>query len=185
MKLLIVIVLVLIINSCQNHYPKKISKYDLEEEYDIALWRMYTTNFRNDYVYFYDVKTPLNIVSCELHFKGLIQENDTISFRFSFFYPDSNMNCTPSGDVFNNQIVFVDKEKFPYIVGWGLTYNTAMINNQKEAEKDTIGEIKTIRGIFHPYWAEKRDFEKFLKTTKHPLNPWLKKEAIKRGIIED
>lgn len=146
---------------------------------------MYTTNYRNKYVYFQNGRSEINIVSCKLQLEDLIKVKDTIDFRFSFFYPDSNMNCMPGNLVFINTIMFINNSDFPFVAGANLSIEPTMIDYQRIVEQDTLAFIDDPSGKFYPFWSEKRSFAEFLKTTNNPLDPWLKKEAIKRGILKE
>ncbi len=194
-KILCLLLTILIITNCSDNksfYPDIITKNRLEKEYNIAKWLIYSSNYHNDtiaceliekdssFVY-----SNLNIVSCALNLFDLTIKEDTIEMNFSFFLKDSTEICNILEGCEINRIVFIKGDSLAYRLNCGFSYNSEVLEFQRKLELGIIDYNKHECFGCYPMEIEKIRFKEFLQKTKHKLNPWLKKEAIKRGVLKD
>lgn len=187
MKNILLIIIFLLSNSClhQNDYPEIIKKNKLEKEFDEAKWIVYCSNHRGkgfqcskDSLIYNHKTTPFS--ECNVNLKDLKIKKDTIFFKFTFSLDFPNKRCRTFGFGIK-KIVFIKNDTIIYrgFDGYSFTKESYELQRIFEINSTNMDEV----GVY-PLKIERKLFEKYLKETDDELNPWLRREAIKRGIIE-
>lgn len=179
-------------NSCTDKknvsdYPEIIKQNKLETIYDSAKWVIYASNYRLKIKNCYDKDTlhvtnlvDSNIVSYDLQLDSLLIKGDTIEIDFDYYLSDKYVVCSTGGYSLD-KIIFIKGDSIVYRMSSSHKYDDEFLSLIREDEKNNIWSNE----YFFPYKIEQEAFPKFLQSTKHRLNPWLKAEAIKRGILKE
>jgi hypothetical protein len=200
---------VVILHSCLNNYnsnldrdgyPNIVITNNVKNLYDKAKWIIYSSNYHYDGIkcfefdpnsvsgdkyYISDYKVDsINIVCCSLKLDKLKIDKDTTAFIFSMYYKDTLEVCIPKQKAYQNTVIFIKGDDFIYRTGeYG--YNAQFLKQQKELENDTAMSNDFEKVGYFSLKKENILFAKFIRETKYPLHPWLKEEAIKRGILKE
>ncbi len=171
-----------------------IKETNLYDKIDSARWVVYLTSiFSDNRIYCHEVNEKGFIVedtsssinfhcfmSLDLYLRKIKFEKDVMLFSFSFLNEEHDKFCfswevnTTIGFIKNDEMIYRDGGDYDAIIeGYKL---------QKESEINKKDKI---------FNSEKSDFtlyyyntvlQKYLDTTSCKINPWFKKEAIKRGF---
>lgn len=182
------LVIFLIITSCTKNnnrtYPELIKSNQLEGFYDSAKWIIYASNHRIDTVVCIDNPDTLkylnsSVVSLDLYLDTILFREDTTILEFHFFKKNKcNYYTTVPNSL--NKLLFIKGDSIVYRMNSGYDYNQEFLSETRcnESKGTWVSEY------FKPYKFEKNIFPKYLKESDTKLNPWLKEEAIKRGILD-
>lgn len=185
------IIFITILSFCKSgdisEYPDTISDNNLEHKYDSAKWIVYSSNYNSEGVVFESIgttykDTSLNIISCSLNLDKLIIKGDTIEMSFYFYINDTNERCYPYQAIYKTRVLFIDNDSIIYRIYADFDYNNEVLEAQRYLEVNALKE----NSQGYRYYSLKEEeslFPEFLRKTNHKLNPWLKQEAIKRGIL--
>ncbi len=164
-KLLTGIIFFLFFTCCKNqikNYPEDISRENLESIFDDAKWEVYKWNLLNGEDYLIRDTVLTNFESLPLYYKGTAKNGDTLTIKFDF----SNFEFDPIKTSLMTDVSFVNSR----IVGLDLFDHLGVVYSETDTILDRKYESK---------------FTKYLQS-KEPseLNPWLLKEARKRGVLK-
>jgi len=205
LHILFVFVLLLIIACKSNIYPPEIVKNKLEAKYDTAKWVVYASNYRSNYLFCHQNHTKMvadkrfdliinndtgyvkniNIIDCEIILDELKVYKDTIIMQFYCFVKDTFESCYPRDNFFINQIIFINKSPIIYRIDSESKYDSTTFKLQREIERDSIKLTNIEYYGFYPLRIEEKTFPLFLRNYKGKINPWLRNEAIKRGVLKE
>ncbi len=190
------IFLILCLNFCfiigckKKNYPNEIIKFNLQNEFDSAKWWLYSSNYHNNGIFCESLEktfndSVLNIVSCNTELDYLLIKGDTIEMKLYFKNNlDTSFYCNTLNGDYINTFIFIKGENFLYRISHYFGYNSEVLKLQKDIESDTNRNTGFEKIGFYTMRVENKMFPEFLRTTKAKLNPWLKQEAIKRGILK-
>ena len=170
---------------CDSHtsYPTEITINNLQKQYDEAKWIVYSSNYHKNGIYCsQDYKdSTVNIVACEAYLDTLVLNEDTTVMKF-FFKKDNLQHCLPFQDFFINTIVFINNDTITYRFIEGTFFNNTVIEQQRQSYNSDSTHYEWA-GVFPPL-KEQKMFRDFMWNYKGTLDPWLKKEAIRRGMLQ-
>lgn len=178
----------------KTDYPSEILKYNLTSQYDRAKWLYYASNFFNDTVWETSQNPKKNIYRkivefdlVPLEIKG---DKDTLDLYFGIRDLDSlklytiathhryckigistaspepifRLGCSQAGIVYSK----------PYAFRGG-------IFNKSDYPDSTITRLKSYD--LYPLDEQEELFKNYLIANQKYLCPWLKEEAVKRGVL--
>jgi hypothetical protein len=190
-KTCIFILLIILLISCagkENKYPQIITSNNITNEYDYAKWLIYQSNFISKGVYINPRGVTyflpnVNATYCDLKLNNIDIKKDTFLFTFSFVYPDSAIECTPKNIVIN-QIMYIKSDNYFYRLSSASSFIPELMDSSLKLIKkyDQSDTVSKVHYGYRPLKLDSIEFIKFIRTTKYPLNNWLKDEAKKRGI---
>jgi hypothetical protein len=135
---------------------------------DSLTWILYTANFESDALHGEDKKMPkLRPVQCDFLFRHItILGKDTTQYFFSFYYKDPKVFYLLDPDFFVG-------------VGTIKNVNRYLVGAYFKMDIPATPELST------EFFA-KRDkmFQDYLKNYKGEMSDWLRKEAIRRRVID-
>lgn len=206
MKNILIAFAALIVFGCKTstkNYPAEISLRQLEEKYDDAKWVLYESGFdRKDYLekFSYDIIESSNckkikVVEMGLKFFSIEEKNDTVRLYFDFVYPETNERCKPRRNLYFTSVGFIKGCPKPVFRAYGDHFGFSPSDSIKslyknnpedfiyEEEKFYKTDMKEY-GIY-PLKEEEIAFAKYINENKDILHPWLKEEAIERGVLKE
>ncbi len=175
-----------------NSYPEEIKKMGLEELYNISKWYMYCIHCDTRII---DLKEALlwqagdsaehidpnnpqldntTLGMLPLSFDNLVIKGDTVEMHFYFYY---------KGKKVNEKLV----HNLPYwgTVFWGRS-DTIRCYSSRSDVAYFMKECKDLSNCnvreVNPLQPEVIDY---IKRNKDKIDPWFRKEAIKRGVITE
>jgi hypothetical protein len=184
----ILIFLSVFLYSCSQigEYPKEIIENNLQKEYDKAKWLFYCLNYPTKGIYCNSAsgwyKDSLkHIISCNIQISELQLLKDTAIITLFLYNNDTCEACRPKDTYFINKFIFPLKDTNVYTIMYGWGYDEEILRSQRNFElySDTADAF----GIY-PLRIQLEKFKNFLRNTDVEINPWLKKEANKRGILK-
>lgn len=151
----------------KNTYPHEVKKLGLEIIYDKAKFLVYQANItsQNDLgVFEHDRTKKVKLASCNVDLEYMEIDKDTVLFLFDFYKYKDRVDIDRS-KAFHKYHVFY------------------CVNGEIE-----IVMIDDVAGISYDDWKANEYnqdfFTDYLIVNENNLNPWLKKEARKRGFID-
>jgi len=181
-----------IINIMKDEYPKEISEIKAFGFYDDAKWLFYGLNYHlNDFyneLYENVDSNKIKIVSLEAKFQGIFYVRDTVYISFCVQLNDS-ISCFSKDPYF-----------FPTFCTLKNKLDTVLYRHPSESQLSPPTIIEDVYNDtlkyfeFYQYFKANNvkpigikiiEFEKYLQTTKDSINPWLRQEAIKRGVLKE
>ncbi len=169
--MLILYIFLLFFIACFNNadYPTEIIDNKLETKYDKAKWILYelNTNYNNKEVFtpnstILNGKTDIDkipFISWNLDFFGKSIVDDTV--KISFYYRDDDGHMITPNTKYSFHVVGFIKDSVHMI-----------------SAGDVYFEYEGLKNNYKP-----SDFEEVLKENSSKLDPWLFREAKKRGIL--
>lgn len=174
----------------EENIPIEIIKLNMKEFYNNAKWCFYLSNFDIKTLYcgypYYQFKLEVPAISMNLHMAWCRQYNDTIEVEFSFEYEKDSIYCYNSENI-NNYFVY----------GTLKGYDTVLFRTNEKAKyptvddcyADTILFAKEVEYLkkngYKSFKEQEKKFVEYISQTTDNINPWLKEEAIKRGILKE
>lgn len=160
-----------------KNYPIEIIGLRLQDKYDEAKWRLYCIH-SDDTLKYWDTNKPKGITFGELpmKFDNLEMLNDSVIINFVFRDDSSELdryvvgNFIVWGVVFNgnnNQVVC-------YTTAGGLKYYMHKCTKVPD-EKCNLREVKPLQP----------EVINYIQNNKAKIDPWFRREAIKRGVINE
>lgn len=205
MKIYAILILsIFTLTSCENKvvdqiYPNVIKQNNLEDKYDLAKWIIYAINSDDtNYIskhkeeFFIAKHCSANTVSSNLVLDSIEMKHDTIIMTFNFYYTDK-LVCSPKRLFFFNQVYFWGDSDTVSFLGNeccqpnfdGKAINEFLFSNKFTGISEL--ELKSLKEMGFENRTLKKclsDFPEYLKKNIEIINPWLKNQAIKKGIIE-
>lgn len=160
-----------------NDYPKEIKRLGIQNLYDKTKWFLYC-GVGNQNLHFRNKKNVTNkkvtYAMLPMKFENLLVRGDSFELNFRFLYND---NIVSSGVVDNSPVtgcVFYRKsDKILEIVNVGdfhyFSYGCTDPKHCRTFEED----------------ISKPEIINYIKQNKNILDPWFRKEAVKRGVISE
>lgn len=109
-----------------------------------------------------------------LKFDGLEKKKDTVILDFMFFYNDS-ISCVP-GRVIKNRVI--------YSAAYKLGVDTPLYYFTSDATF-TVHCLDTLHCDSRYVKPLQPEVIEYIRKNKEVIDPWLRAEAVKRGVIED
>lgn len=191
MYLLYFLIFITII-SCNkaSNYPETIKAFELQKQYDSALWAYYRSNYLikgnlYDFVKKSYIKDTVRLIDYEPYFRSVDikgKKDDTLVINFT--------NECKSYDIetvhgFMGKFAFVkDNPNILYRKWVSHLIFPTLEKSHYLSDKLLPKNYHYIQGK-HPFWVEEEKFTKFLKENKDNIkNKWLLLEAKRRKLIE-
>jgi len=177
-------------------YPELITQNSLENIYDSARVIIYASNYHEDeYDHFdwgdtFNNKYGLckNIIECGLKMSEFMKFDDTIIFKFNYYYKDTSHIVFPKNYRGIITIIYIVSDTSFYRLQEGYWYSGTFFEDQRKWDNDisdTIVPISDNKYIWSMH-KERINFPKFLqKANRDSIHPWLLKEAIKRRMLKE
>ena len=199
------ILLLFILFSCNNEDESKSLKNDVSSKeqnvsisqsiIDSAKWVAYTTSYlRNDKITCikdnnlqddsFNIHQNSSLISFDLSFDRLEKFGDTTVVYMHFFNPSQDYYCSA---LYNSDIIiFIKEDTLPYRASSSTFPGLVpkLFEVQKNAEIHRTEKLHDSEFSNFSYWYYQKEFVAFITNTKLEINPWLKEECIRRGILK-
>ncbi|MDQ3192192.1 MAG: hypothetical protein M3Q58_11425 [Bacteroidota bacterium] len=187
------IILCCFIFSCKTglnyEYPTEIVNANLQKQYDEAKWILYASNFDRDSLtaaneehFKHILKCKRRFIECEISLIDLTSYGDSVIMSFSFNLPEETgicKNCIPKRILYFDKVMFFKEKHEIILAGFNIFPKDSMEKLTQRVYNDPLEWA----GVF-PEEVEELDFVIHLIENENKMHPWLKEEAIKRGVIK-
>lgn len=172
-------------------YHQIVVKNKLENLYDSAKWIIYSSNYHFNGIEVIQIDSDekrmyypdINLSSCFLKMNNCIRGSDTTIFIFDFHYLDTMNICYSVKGANLNSVMFINNDTIIYRSADNNFGEDFISFIKKYEEGDTLLEWR--KGGYYTLKEENILFPKYLRKNELKLNPWLKGEAIRRGILTE
>jgi len=176
-------------------YPELITQNSLENIYDSARIIVYASNYHEVEYDHFDRWDSLsnnkyglckNIIECGLKMSDFMKFDDTVVFKFQYYYQDTSHIVFSKNSIGITTIIYISSDSTYYRLKSRYWYSSNFFNEQSKWDKDTTYQIITEDKYKRRMCEERINFPKFLQqANRDSIHPWLLKEAIKRRMLKE